>query len=52
VLPIPYFIYRGDFLKIDRQRIRGLFLKSRYAEFDVSVNAVPVRYVINSNKII
>ncbi len=43
VLPIPYFIYRGDFLKIDRQRIRGLFLKSRYAELDVSVNAVPVR---------
>jgi outer membrane scaffolding protein for murein synthesis (MipA/OmpV family) len=43
VLPIPYFIYRGDILKVDRQRIRGLFLKSRYAELDVSVTAVPVR---------
>jgi outer membrane protein len=44
VLPIPYFVYRGEFLKADRQKIRGLFFKSERAEMDVSVNgSVPVK---------
>ncbi|MBI5625891.1 MAG: MipA/OmpV family protein [Nitrosomonadales bacterium] len=44
VLPMPYVIYRGDFLKIDRQRVRGQLFHSDRVELDVSVNgSVPVR---------
>lgn len=44
VLPIPYFVYRGDFLKVDDQRVRGLFFKNDHAEMDVSINgSVPVQ---------
>jgi len=44
VLPMPYVIYRGDFLKIDRQRVRGQLFHSDKVELDVSVNgSVPVR---------
>lgn len=44
VLPLPYFVYRGEFLKADRQRVRGLFFKSNRAEMDVSLNGtVPVK---------
>ncbi len=43
-LPIPYFVYRGDFLKVDDQRVRGLFFKNEYAELEVSLNgSVPVQ---------
>lgn len=43
-LPIPYFVYRGDILKVDRQKIRGLFFARDWAEIDVSVSAsVPVK---------
>lgn len=44
VLPVPYVIYRGDFLKIDRQRVRGQLFHSDKVELDVSVNgSVPVK---------
>ena len=44
VLPMPYVVYRGDFLKVDRQRIRGLFFHGDRTELDVSVSgSVPVR---------
>ncbi|MEO8343839.1 MAG: MipA/OmpV family protein [Gallionella sp.] len=44
LLPIPYVIYHGDILKVDRQRMRGLFFHNEYAELDVSMNgSVPVR---------
>jgi outer membrane protein len=44
VLPIPYVIYHGDVLKVDRQRMRGLLFHSEAVELDVSVNgSVPVR---------
>jgi len=44
VLPIPYVIYHGDILKVDRQRVRGLLFHSETAELDVSMNgSVPVR---------
>ncbi len=43
-LPIPYFVYRGDFLKVDRQKIRGLFFKRDWAELDLSFSgSVPVK---------
>lgn len=44
VLPFPYIVYRGEFLKADERRIRGLFYKTDRFELDVSVNAtVPVK---------
>lgn len=44
VLPVPYLVYRGDFLKIDREKVRGLFFKNAYAELDMSLSAsVPVK---------
>ena len=43
-LPIPYVVYRGDRLKIDRQKVRGLLYSSDLAELDLSVSgSVPVR---------
>ena len=43
-LPIPYFVYRGDFLKVDRQKIRGLFFTRDWAELDFSLSgSVPVK---------
>ena len=44
LLPLPYFVYRGEFLKADRQKVRGLFFKSERAEVDISVSgSVPVK---------
>jgi MipA family protein len=44
LLPIPYFVYRGEYLKADRQKIRGLFFKSERVETDISLNgSVPVK---------
>ena len=43
-LPIPYVVYRGERLKIDRQKVRGLLFSSDIAELDLSMNgSVPVR---------
>ena len=42
-LPIPYFIYRGDVIKIDRDSVRGRLFKSERMELDISLNgSVPV----------
>lgn len=35
--PFPYFIYRGEFLKADRDGVRGLFFHSDKIEFDISL---------------
>ncbi|HEU0290111.1 MAG TPA: MipA/OmpV family protein [Burkholderiales bacterium] len=44
VLPFPYLIYRGEFLKADERRVRGLFFKTDRVELDTSVNGtVPVK---------
>lgn len=44
VLPMPYLIYHGDFLKVDRQRVRGQIFQSDKIELDISLNgSVPVR---------
>lgn len=43
-LPFPLLIYRGEFLKSDREGLRALFFDSRYVELDFSAGAtVPVR---------
>lgn len=44
VLPLPYIVYRGDFIKADRQRVRGLLFESERMEMDVSLSGTaPVR---------
>ncbi len=43
VLPTPYVQYRGEFLQIDRERVRGLLFRHDRVELDISVNgSVPV----------
>lgn len=43
VLPIPYLIYRGEYLKADRDSLRGQFLKNDRVELSLSVNgSIPV----------
>lgn len=43
LLPAPYVQYRGKFLQVDRDRVRGLLFRRDRVEMDVSVNgAVPV----------
>lgn len=44
LLPVPYFVYRGQYIQIDRQNARGIFYKSDEIELDISFNgSVPVR---------
>jgi outer membrane scaffolding protein for murein synthesis (MipA/OmpV family) len=43
VLPIPYFVYHGDFLKADRESIRGQLFKDDRLDLHLSVNgSIPV----------
>lgn len=43
VLPIPYFIYRGEFIKVDRDSVRGRLFESDRLKLDISLNgSVPV----------
>lgn len=44
LLPVPVFVYRGDIFQVDREKVRGLLLKSERAELDVSISgSVPIR---------
>jgi outer membrane scaffolding protein for murein synthesis (MipA/OmpV family) len=38
-LPVPYLIYRGEFLKADRDGIRGVFFDSERVELNLSLAA-------------
>lgn len=38
-LPVPYVVYRGDFLKADRHGVRGVFFASDRIDFNLSVGA-------------
>jgi MipA family protein len=43
ILPFPYFVYRGEILKVDRERVRGLFFRRSWLELDLSLGgSVPV----------
>jgi MipA family protein len=47
-LPLPYFVYRGEKLKVGREGIRGLFFESDRVELDFSGNAsIPVKSTHN-----
>lgn len=41
ILPLPYFIYRGEFFQVDRQGVRGIFFRSEYFESDISLFGNP-----------
>jgi MipA family protein len=42
-VPLPYFVYRGKFLKADREGVRGELFDRRYLELSLSMHAtVPV----------
>lgn len=42
-VPLPYFVYRGKFLKADREGVRGELFDKRYLELSFSMNAtIPV----------
>jgi MipA family protein len=42
-IPVPYFVYRGRFLKADKEGVRGQLFDREYAELSMSVNAtIPV----------
>ncbi len=41
VLPVPYLEYRGDFLKADRQGLRGELFDSERVELSVSLSGSP-----------
>jgi outer membrane scaffolding protein for murein synthesis (MipA/OmpV family) len=44
VLPFPYLVYRGDFLKADREGVRAQFLDTDRIRFELAVSASqPVR---------
>jgi MipA family protein len=47
LLPVPYFVYRGDTVQINRERVRGLIFKRDRVEMDISVNgSVPAKGAI------
>jgi MipA family protein len=41
VYPIPYFIYRGEKVRVDRQGVRGVFFESDRVELDFSIYGTP-----------
>jgi len=43
VLPVPYFVYRGEHLKADRSGVRGMLYESDRVELNISINGtIPV----------
>jgi outer membrane protein len=48
LLPYPFLIYRGDFLKVDREQISGLLFKTNRLQLDLSFHgSVPVESAKN-----
>jgi MipA family protein len=48
VLPIPYLVYRGEYIKADKDGVRGVLFDSDQFEVNLSVAASPP---VNSNKV-
>ncbi|HEV8110360.1 MAG TPA: MipA/OmpV family protein [Burkholderiales bacterium] len=44
VFPLPYFVYRGQYMRFDREGLRGVLHESDRVEFDLSVaGSLPVK---------
>jgi outer membrane protein len=41
LLPVPYFVYRGEFLKADREGLRGVLFAGQRVELDLSAALSP-----------
>lgn len=41
VFPLPYFVYRGEIIKADREGIRGIFWNYKQFETDISLSGNP-----------
>lgn len=41
LFPVPYVIYRGEHLRVDRQGLRGIFFQSDRVEINLSIAASP-----------
>ena len=41
LLPLPYFIYHGNVMLVDRQGVRGVFFETDRVEFDFSLSGTP-----------
>ncbi len=41
VVPLPYLIYRGEFLRINREGLRGVFLDTEHFETSISLWGAP-----------
>jgi outer membrane scaffolding protein for murein synthesis (MipA/OmpV family) len=41
LFPLPYFVYRGESVRVDRQGLRGIFFESDRVQLDFSLNASP-----------
>jgi outer membrane scaffolding protein for murein synthesis (MipA/OmpV family) len=41
ILPLPYLIYRGEFIQSDREGVKGVFYKSKYLETNISLFGNP-----------
>jgi MipA family protein len=51
-LPLPYFVYRGERLKLDREGGRGLLFKTDRLELDISVSgSFPVNSANNEARV-
>ena len=51
LFPLPYIVYRGDILKLDRKGMRGLLFQSDRPELNISADGgVPVRSGRNSSR--
>jgi MipA family protein len=49
--PIPYYVYRGERIKVDRESVRGQFFKTDRVELDFSVNGtVPIKSDKNATR--
>lgn len=47
LLPFPYFVYRGEILKVDRRGATGILYRDERTEFDLTLNAANP---VNSSK--
>ena len=41
VFPLPYFVYRGESVRVDRQGLRGIFFEGDRVQLDFSVSGTP-----------
>lgn len=41
VFPLPFFVYRGESVRVDRQGVRGIFFESDRVQLDLSLYGTP-----------